>query len=107
MDKIQNVVLSVVGVTFPNDDGSNRGTIISELMHDDTTVRIEREPNNQYDRNAIKVVANDLGQIGYIGKDYAAILAPMMDNGDKFETIVYDYGVYKNRPYCKLTINQI
>ena len=109
MEKIKNVDLKVVGVTFKNDDGSSRADKIVEMsQHKDTVViQLEREPQNQYDPNAIKVLA-DGKQIGYIGKDYSGILAPMMDNEfRRFGAKVKDCGEYKNRPYCEITINEL
>lgn len=43
-------------------------------------VELEREPHNQYDKNAIQVVAHG-EHIGYIQRDLAALIAPMMDTG--------------------------
>ncbi|KAJ5223581.1 hypothetical protein N7468_008123 [Penicillium chermesinum] len=45
-------------------------------------VILKREPENQYDKNAIRVT-NVMGdQIGHIGRHVAARLAPYMDSGD-------------------------
>ena len=109
MEKITNVDLKVVGVTFKNDDGSSRADKIIEMsQHMDTVViQLEREPQNRFDPNAIKVIA-DGKQIGYIGKDFASILAPMIDNEfRRFLAKVKDCGEYKNRPYCEITINEL
>ena len=81
--KLQNITLSVVGVTFNNEDGTNRGEIIKGLIKD-MPVFLEREPNNKYDKNAVAVMTL-AGQIGYIGKDYASIISEMMDGGRKFK----------------------
>lgn len=109
MEKITNVDLKVVGVTFTNDDGSSRKDKIIEMSQykDKAVIQLEREPQNPYDPNAIKVMA-DGKQIGYIGKDYSGILAPMMDNEfRRFSAKVKDCGEYKNRPYCEITINEL
>ena len=45
----------VVGVSFINDDGSNRANIISK-MDENSKVFLERDPYNQYDSNAVKVL---------------------------------------------------
>lgn len=108
--KIQNVDLKVVGVTFKNEDtGEKRADIIRELAHkkqNDIKVELVREPNNKYDMNAVKVFA-DSKQIGYIGKEYAQIIAPLMDEYEEFSAVVKGIGEYKNRPYCEITINQL
>lgn len=108
--KIQNVDLKVVGVTFTNEDtGEKRSDIIRELMDrnvGDIKIELVREPNNKFDINAIKVLA-DNKQIGYIGKEYATIIAPLMDEYEEFSATVKGIGEYKNRPYCEITINQL
>ena len=61
MNKIQNVDLKVVGVTFTNEDtGEKRSDIIRELMDkkpEEIKIQLVREPENKYDINAIKVLA--------------------------------------------------
>lgn len=111
MAQIKNVDLKVVGVTFKNEDtGEKRGQIIRELAEnkkpEDISIELVREPDNKFDANAIKVMA-DGKQIGYIGKEFAAIIAPLMDEYEEFEAKVKDIGEYKNRPYCEITINQL
>lgn len=109
MGKIKNVDLKVVGVTFKNSDGSSRAEKIIEISQhkDSAVIKLERESSNLYDPNAIKVLANGR-QIGYVGKDYSGILAPMMDNEFReFSAKVKDCGEYKGRPYCQITINEI
>lgn len=107
---IQNVDLKVVGVTFTNEGtGEKRSDIVRELAQkniSDIKIQLVREPENQYDANAIKVIADDR-QIGYIGKEYAAIIAPLMDEYEEFSAVVKGIGEYKNRPYCEITINQL
>lgn len=108
---IQNVDLKVVGVTFTNEGtGEKRGEIIRELAAskkpEEIAIELVREPENKYDMNAIKVLA-DGKQIGYIGKEYASIIAPLMDELEEFKADVKGIGEYKNRPYCEITINQL
>lgn len=109
MDKIKNVSLKVVGVTFNNDDGTSRKETIIEMSKGNTDtidVLLVREPDNKFDPNAIKVIANGK-QIGYIGKDYSSILAGFMDAGRQFTAKVKDCGEFKNRPYCEILINEV
>lgn len=105
MPKIANVTLKVVGVSFDNSDGRNRQNIIKD-MTTNSAVFLNREPQNQYDINAIAVMTID-GQIGYISKDYSSILAPMMDKGTKFEAKVNEVNEYKNTHYVSITINEL
>ena len=102
---IKNVKLKVVGVTFTNEDGVSRQSIIKKLAQCDT-ITIRREPTNRYDTNAIMVLT-DKGQVGYIGKDYASILAPMMDAGTQFKATIGETGEYKGNYYLNIIINEI
>lgn len=113
MAQIQNVDLKVVGVTFKNEStGESRSAIIRELKEkygdnvSGINVEIKREPDNKFDANAVMVLA-DGKQIGYLGREYAAIVAPMMDDCEEFTATVKGIGEYKNRPYCEITINQV
>jgi single-stranded-DNA-specific exonuclease len=45
------------------------------------TVRLRREPDNQYDKNAILVLSRSGQELGYIGKDKAKWIAKIMDEG--------------------------
>jgi len=74
----------VAGVIKTNRDGSSRQEIINELSEYDI-LTLEREPNNTYDQNAIKVLTDDRRQIGYLTKELAAKLAPLMDAGQEIE----------------------
>lgn len=72
------VWLGVRGESFKNPDGTDRQAIIAGCREGDSA-RLVREPRNRYDSNAIAVhVAG--GQIGYIAKEKAEILAPLMDD---------------------------
>lgn len=106
MSKIQNVKLKVVGVTFTNDDtGTPRQSILAQL-NTESAVFLDREPNNKYDKNAVKVMTL-LGQVGYIGKDYAQIIAEMMDSGRKFRATVAEVDTYKNNYYMQISIDEV
>ena len=102
---IKNVRLKVVGVTFTNEDGTSRQSIIKELKQSDT-ITLRREPTNKFDTNAIMVLA-DKGQVGYIGKDYASIMASMMDTGAQFSATIAEIGEYKGNYYLHILINEV
>lgn len=97
---IKNVKLKVVGVTF-----EGRQEIIKQLNKNDI-ITIRREPTNKFDTNAI-AVWSEKGQVGYIGKDYASILSPMMDAGTKFEATIAELDEYKNTHYIHILINEV
>lgn len=57
------------------------------------TIYLESDPDNPYDKNAIKVMHNDIGQLGYIPKDqtkYIRKFCPL----DKMK--IYFYAKYNN-----------
>ena len=104
MSKLKNVKLKVVGVTFDNPDGTNRQKILS-MLDTNSLVMLEREPDNKFDKNAVKVMTM-FGQVGYIGKDYASILAEMMDAGRTFSATVSEVDTYKGNYYMQVCINE-
>ncbi len=46
----------------------------------DGTFRCRREPGNEYDKNAIKIINEEGEQIGYLDRQTAKVLAPYMDD---------------------------
>lgn len=102
---IKNVKLKVVGVTFTNEDGTNRQEIIKQLGLNDI-VTLRREPTNKYDTNAIAVFT-EKGQAGYLAKDYSNILAPMMDAGTQFKATIAEVDEYKGTHYLHILINEV
>ena len=80
--KVLNV--AVVGVTF-----EGRQAYIKK-MNGKEPVRLEPEPLNPYDPNAIAVMVafpDAIHQIGYLPKDIAAIVAPHLDGESLMCTI--------------------
>lgn len=119
---IKDVKLKVVGVTFKNEeDGTKRQDILDaivdtkELLGGFIRVKLVREPFNAYDKNAVAVVTEDpltsfdeVGKkLGYIGRDYAEILAPMMDEGKLFNVKISECAMYKNRYFCEILLNEV
>ena len=73
----------VVGVTF-----EGRQAVVALLQFRETVV-LKREPDNPYDANAIRVERLDGAQIGYIPKEMAITIAPLMDaNGEALQGVV-------------------
>ena len=71
----------VVGVTYDNPDGKNRQDIIKGLTTR-SNIALERDYANLYDPNAIRVVDSEGNQLGFLGRDISANLAPRMDKGE-------------------------
>lgn len=77
----------VVGVTKRNEDGQSRQELI-ELLDPGDELYLEREPDNEYDENAIAVFNESWEQIGYLSRKVAEELAPLMDEGYETKCIV-------------------
>ncbi|XP_068810906.1 helicase-like transcription factor isoform X8 [Struthio camelus] len=65
--------------------GTLRGTIVGlryykGVVNNNEMVALQREPNNPYDKNAVKVNNVNGDQVGHIKKELAAALAGIMDN---------------------------
>jgi len=72
----------IVGVTF-----GNRQVLINNLYVGQKLLLI-RDPNNQYDSNAIKVCIDSTKVLGHIPKETAINLAKAMDIGIRYEAEV-------------------
>ncbi|XP_034295161.1 helicase-like transcription factor isoform X1 [Pantherophis guttatus] len=65
--------------------GTLRGNVVglryyTGMVNDGEMVALQREPNNPYDKNAVKVNNVNGDQVGHIKKELAACLAYIMDN---------------------------
>jgi hypothetical protein len=70
----------IVGVTFDNPDGISRQKVI-ESLEVSSPIKLKRDRENNYDKNAIMVVDSQSQQLGYLSKDIARQLAPIIDDG--------------------------
>ena len=59
---------------------------IERAVSHGSTYELHREPQNKFDKNAILVTANHY-RIGYIPKDLAQGLAPIMDMGAEIRAL--------------------
>ena len=86
----------VVGLNFRRDEvdevaaslaakGAGRHQVMAQLR---------REPSNQYDRNAIRVVIDD-HSVGYVPREYAEVISPVLDRDGR--------GLYLTCPAIVLT----
>lgn len=71
--------LAVVGENAVNDDCVSRQRLI-EALDPGEPLRLEREPGNPHDPNAI-AVCSARGKIGYVARDRAEFIAPLIDAG--------------------------
>jgi len=106
MNKLTGIDFKVVGVTFDDEaTGLNRQIFLASMKTTDH-VELVREPQNPHDTNAVAVVCNG-NKIGYVGRQYVQILAPMMDQGREFQASIMEVDKYKNTYYCKIMVNEV
>ncbi len=81
--KLHAIQTKATGVTH-----GNRQKLLERLTRyklDDITVTLQRERDNTHDPNAVQIVAavrnKGAAMIGYINRELAAALAPLMDKG--------------------------
>lgn len=72
------IYTKIAGVSF-----NGRQAYLKNLSIGDPLVLV-REPDNNYDENAIKVTTIGGVQLGYIKAKLAEGIAPLMDKGSKF-----------------------
>lgn len=82
----------IVGVTF-----EGRQEVIKSKCKEGIELELRREPDNKYDKNAVAVCVSyddDIDgtsgkeQIGYLNKDLAAEIAPLMDSGIGYKCVI-------------------
>lgn len=76
--------VAIVGMKFCSDK-----TTISSLNVGDVLV-LKREPDNQFDRNAILVLTAAEKPIGHLSGDWAAVYAPKIDCGMEYAATIID-----------------
>ncbi len=79
------IITKLTGVTFEDAQENINEYGIHGLIDYD----LIREPDNQHDPNAIRVVIFGNRFMGYVPKQIAGRLAPMMDNGRNFVAEFY------------------
>ena len=85
---------NVAGITFRKQNFEN--VLANHKAKEFFTCNLEREPDNKYDANAIKVVVDDVF-IGYIPSAQAQLIAPMMDAGQDIKANVVELGHFEKR----------
>jgi hypothetical protein len=80
-------IFDVVGEAATNADGRKRQDILCQVEPGEP-VELKREPQNPYDFNAISVTVHG-ETVGYVAREDAAILAPLLDAGRSHAAIVH------------------
>ena len=100
----------IVGVTFPNPDGSSRQQILKRMRRAECeyeAVYLEPEPDNPHDKNAVKVLNIKGEQMGYLSSDLAADILKMLSEGKEFSAVITSFtGGEKDKPIvgCNIEI---
>lgn len=81
---LKKEIIPVVGITL-----KERKLFVENLKLNDT-VFLQRDPDNQYDKNAIRVLDKNGNMIGHIAKQWACIYAEKIDLGMEFNAIIKD-----------------
>ena len=58
-----------------------------------TVLQVKREPKNKHDPNACAVYCRRK-RIGYIPRQSAAVLAPLLDRGHKYKFFVFSFQIH-------------
>ncbi len=80
-------IFDVVGEAATNSDGRKRQDILCDVEPGDSVLLV-REPHNAYDPNAVAVTV-DGETVGFIPRQDAALLAPVLDTGRPHTAIVH------------------
>ena len=64
----------------------------NDFLKKDMKIRLEKEPENEYDKEAIKVTCGGLGKIGYVANSSHTVIGESISAGrlyDKISDIAY------------------
>lgn len=79
--------------------------LIKALVVDDV-LYLERDEENEYDANAIRFVNSDGVFLGFVEKEKAAEIAPLMDEGQAFDATVIGF-LSTLKPHLEITESMI
>ena len=68
-----------------------------KFFEKDMQVKLEKEPDNKYDKEAIKVTLDGLGAIGYVANSVKTVIGESVSAGrlyDKFDKEAYGKVLY-------------
>ena len=59
----------------------------NDFLENGTKIRLEKEPDNEYDKEAIKVIYEGLGKIGYVANSSYTVIGDSMSAGRIYDKI--------------------
>ncbi|USU11549.1 HIRAN domain-containing protein [Sphingomonadaceae bacterium OTU29THOMA1] len=83
---MQELTLAIVGIDFPNGNGSNRRSEIMMTLPGEP-VELVPEPKNRHDSHAIAVVGPRGVQIGYVTAERAPYIGARIARGESVRAI--------------------
>lgn len=86
---IQTLSTTVAGTGHRNRDGSWRTEIAAQCERHEQ-VRLKREPENEFDANAVAVLRRTGGQFGYLRMQDAEIAVERLAKGQRMRAVVRD-----------------
>ena len=103
-----SMTLRVAGTTHNN--GQRKLSYLANFKTDDLSVVLEREPENAFDKNAVRVWVQILSQkkqaaIGYIPAAVAKEISRLMDKGCKIKASGKVIGGYEGRENFGFLLN--
>jgi hypothetical protein len=87
----RELTLAVVGINYPNADGSNRRFELEVLSPGDP-VHLHREPKNKHDEHAVAVFSGRGNQIGYLMSERAVWIGPKLAAGEEWLAVFQGLG---------------
>ena len=90
------------GERFANTGGSSRQDELARCLPGEA-IRLEREPRNPRDPMAVALYSSRAVQVGYLGREHAEWLAPLIDAGQSIKASVIRVAP-KGRPFSPLAL---
>ncbi|WP_267381102.1 MULTISPECIES: HIRAN domain-containing protein [unclassified Sphingomonas] len=98
---MQELTLTVVGIDFANDDKSKSNRRMELLLcPPGEPVRLQLEPKNPHDPNAISVWSARNVQLGYLSAERAGWIGGRIRSGEEHEVIFQ--GLYGDAGYVRI-----
>lgn len=101
------MTLKIAGVSHANPDGSSRQTLVAALTVGDA-LHLERDPDNPFDSNAVKVCDTAGRQLGFVPKEQAAGLSARLARGELLVARVITLVGGRDRLHgCRFTVGEV
>jgi len=99
---VKQIETDVVGIPYPNDDGSSRLDILEKCRVGDSLI-LNHAPVKQ-DKNAVKVTRQTGEQIGWLPREQAKKLAKPLDHGENISAEITYISRWINGARCSIRL---